>query len=197
MLKKILVSSILSCIFIMPASAKNYYMKFNDKDSKIAFFVSTTLHDFHGEAQKFKGSINITADDDTNQVKKAEGSLEITSDSLFSKDKKRDDRLKNEVLSVKKYPLIKLKVNSVKVTSDKIKEDSTMGMNLIGTLTIFNTTKNVSIPLKVKLDKNKTSAKVDGTYTLNFKEYNIPDPSIPFLSKVNENVKITFDLKAN
>lgn len=196
MIKKLLSATLLSCIFVMPVSAKSYYMKFNDKDSKIDFLVSTTLHDVHGEVKKFKGSISITADDN-NQVKKSEGSLEITTDSLFSNDKKRDARLKGEVLNVSKYPLIKLKVNSVKVTSDKIKENSTLGMNLIGTLTILGTTKNVSIPVKVKLDKNKTSAKVDGTYSVNFKEYNVPDPSIPLLNKVNENVTITFDLKAN
>lgn len=195
MLKKLLSGIFLSSIITFSASAKSYYMKFNDKDSKMTFLVSTTLHDFTADVKKFKGNITINADD-ANDVQKAEGSLDITVDSFFSKDKKRDDRMKNEILSVSKYPLIKLKVNGAKVT-EKLKEDGSMQMKLLGTLTILGTTKNVSIPVKVKLDKNKTSAKVDGVYTVNFKDFNVPDPSIPVLNKVNENVNITFSLKAN
>lgn len=195
MLKKLLSGIFLSSIITFSASAKSYYMKFNDKDSKMTFLVSTTLHDFTADVKKFKGNITINADD-TNEVQKADGSLDITVDSFFSKDKKRDDRMKNEILSVSKYPLIKLKVNGAKVT-EKLKEDGSMQMKLLGTLTILGTTKNVSIPVKVKLDKNKTSAKVDGVYTVNFKDFNVPDPSIPVLNKVNENVNITFSLKAN
>jgi len=195
MLKKLLSGIFLSSIITFSASAKSYYMKFNDKDSKMTFLVSTTLHDFTADVKKFKGNITINADD-TNEVQKADGSLDITVDSFFSKDKKRDDRMKNEILSVSKYPLIKLKVNGAKVT-EKLKEDGSMQMKLLGTLTILGTTKNVSIPVKVKLDKNKTSAKVDGVYTVNFKDFNVPDPSIPLLNKVNENVNITFSLKAN
>ena len=195
MLKKLLSGIFLSSIITFSASAKSYYMKFNDKDSKMTFLVSTTLHDFTADVKKFKGNITINADD-SNDVQKAEGSLDITVDSFFSKDKKRDDRMKNEILSVSKYPLIKLKVNGAKVT-EKLKEDGSMQMKLLGTLTILGTTKNVSIPVKVKLDKNKTSAKVDGVYTVNFKDFNVPDPSIPVLNKVNENVNITFSLKAN
>ncbi|MFN8672968.1 MAG: YceI family protein [Candidatus Sericytochromatia bacterium] len=195
MLKKLFSGVILSSLICLSANAKNYYMKFNEKSSNIKFLVSTTLHDVNAEVQKFKGSISITADDNNN-VQKAEGTLELTVDSFFSNDKKRDARMKNEILSVAKYPLIKFKINSVKVT-EKLKDDGSMKMNLIGPLTILGTSKNVEIPVKVKLDKNKTNAVVEGSYKLNFKDYNVPDPSIPLLNKVNENINITFNLKAN
>ncbi|MEK7431613.1 MAG: hypothetical protein AABZ74_00655, partial [Cyanobacteriota bacterium] len=70
MLKKLLSGIFLSSIITFSASAKSYYMKFNDKDSKMTFLVSTTLHDFTADVKKFKGNITINADD-SNDVQKA------------------------------------------------------------------------------------------------------------------------------
>lgn len=178
----------------LESQAKSYYLKFNEKQSKINFFVTSTFHNVSGNVKKFKGFINIKGDG-TN-VEKADGLLEITADSLFTNQSQRDSKLKNEVLSVLKFPLIKFKVTDAKITSNKINSDGTLYLRLIGPLTIRSVTKNVEIPVKVKMATDKTSASVEGRYTVNFKEYNVPDPSIPIVGKVNENIDITFNIKA-
>ncbi|MFN8576590.1 MAG: YceI family protein [Candidatus Sericytochromatia bacterium] len=176
----------------MEASAKSYYLKFNEKESKINFYVNSTLHNVTGEARKFKGFISIKGEG--TDVEKADGLLEITADSLFTNQSQRDTRLKSEVLSVLKFPLIKFKVNNVKITSNKIEQDGTAFLKLLGPLTIRNTTKNVEIPVKVKMTPNSTI--VEGKYIINFKEYNVPDPSLPIIGKVDENIPINFVIKA-
>jgi len=187
---------ILSTIFLLSmtnfeAQAKSYYLKFNEKQSKINFLVSTSLHDVNGDVKKFKGFISIKGEG-TN-VEKADGSLEITADSLFTNQSQRDSKLKSQVLSVLKFPIIKFKVNDAKITSNK---EETIYLKLIGPLTIRDVTKNVEIPVRVKLSKDNKSASVEGNYIINFKYYNVPDPSIPIVGKVNENINISFNLKA-
>ena len=178
----------------LESQAKSYYLKFNEKQSKINFFVTTTLHNVTGDVKKFKGFISIKGEGTT--VEKADGLLEITADSLFTNQSQRDSKLKTEVMNVLKFPLIKFKVNNAKITSNKIDSDGTLYLKLIGPLTIRNVTKNVEIPVKVKMATDKNSASVEGRYTVNFKEYNVPDPSIPIVGKVDENIDITFNIKA-
>lgn len=197
-MKKILSTAILSLAILsttaIESQAKNYYLKFNDKQSKINFFVNTSLHDVNGQVKKFKGYIDIRGEG-TN-VTKADGLLEITADSLFTNQSQRDSKLKNDVLSVLSFPLIKFKVNNAKITSNKMDEDGTLYIRLMGPLTIRDVTKNVEIPVKVKMSTDKSSATVEGRYTVNFKDYNVPDPSLPIVGKVNENIDISFNIKA-
>lgn len=174
------------------ALSKNYYLKFNNQGSKINFYVTSTLHNVTGEVKKFKGFINIDAEG--TKVSKADGLLEITADSLFTNQSQRDTRMKSEVLSVLKFPIIRFKLNDVKITANKLDKDGSAYLKLIGSLTIRNTTKNVEIPAKVRVNNSGTF--VDGNYTVNFKEYNVPDPSLPIIGKVQEEIPVTFSLKA-
>ena len=198
-MRKIFTVSIISLFFIgmnsLESQAKSYYLKFNEKQSKINFFVSTSLHDANGEVKKFKGFIDIKGEGTT--VEKASGLLEITANSLFTNQSQRDSRLKSTVLSVLDFPLIKFKVTDAKITSNKMDKDGTLYLRLIGPLTIRDVSKNVEIPVKVKMSADKKSASVEGNYTVNFKEYNVPDPSIPIVGKVDENINISFNIKAN
>ncbi len=99
-----------------------------------------------------------------------------------------------KVLSVLTFPLIKFKVNNVKITSNKLDQDGTAYLKLIGPLTIRNTTKNIEIPVKIKMTSSSTI--VEGKYNINFKDYEVPDPSLPIIGKIDENIPISFSIKA-
>lgn len=197
-MKKQIVTGLLTFLTLGVSSeaySKTYYMKFNNKESSINFYVSSTLHNVEGDVKKFKGQISIKSSDE-NEIDSAEGFLEISTDSFFTNQTQRDSKMKTDILSVLKYPLIKFKVTGAKVTGNKIKQDGTVFFKLLGNLTIRDVSKNVEIPVKAKLSADKESAQVTGSYTLNFKDYNVPDPSLPIIGKVDENINIKFNLNA-
>jgi polyisoprenoid-binding protein YceI len=197
-MKKIIINSVLlggMCLALAnPADAKSYYYKFNEKGSTINFYVISTLHKPIGSVNKFKGYIDIKADD-KDQIQKADGLLEIPAASLFTNQSMRDNRMHKETLDVAKYPLITFKVNNAKITNNTLKQNGMMNVTLIGPLTIHGVSRNAQIPVNVKLAPDKETATVTGAYDVNFKDYGMPDPSIPLVGKVNENVKVTFNLK--
>ncbi len=197
-MKKILSTIVCSTLLIglntNISEAKSYYLKFNEKDSKITFDVSTTLHDFSGEAKKFKGNINLNTEGDT--ITKASGLLEINANNLYTHQTQRDDKMKSQTFTAAKYPLITFKVNKAKATS-KLSNDGVIYIKLGGVLRIRDAAKNVEIPVKVKLSSDKNTATVTGKYVVNFTDYNVPDPSIPLIGKVNENINISFDIKTH
>jgi len=198
-MKKLLALALSGFLFggalVQNAEAKNYYFKFNEKQSKIGFYFATTLHPVNGEVKKFKGFIDLTTDEKEENAVKTSGLLEITAESLFTNQNQRDSRMRSEILSIKSFPLITFKVKEAKITGNNVEEDGSLYMRLIGDLTIRDVTKPVQIPVKIKLNKNKDSASVEGKYTVNFKDYNVPDPSLPIIGKVEENINIDFKIK--
>ncbi|GIW23118.1 MAG: hypothetical protein KatS3mg068_2125 [Candidatus Sericytochromatia bacterium] len=111
----------------------------------------------------------------------------------ITNDADRDNRMKKEILSYSKYPLIKFKVNEVKVTKDNLKENK-LEADLVGNLFIAGTEKKVNIPVKIRLSPNKEIALVEGEYNVSLKEFNLPDPSLGPI-KVEDLVKVQFTIK--
>jgi polyisoprenoid-binding protein YceI len=204
-LKKLVVNSILVLNLIglsaISAEAKSYYYKFNDKASKMNFYVISTLHKPVGEVKKFKGNINLKIND-KDEIEKADGVLEIPVTSLFTedsdpltKDSDRDTRMKSETLKGKKYSQIVFKVNNAKITANNLKANNTLDLVLSGPLAIAGVSRNIDVPAKVRLSPDRNTALVEGSYTVNWKDFNLPDPSLPIIGRVNELVNVTFTLK--
>lgn len=189
--------SLLSIFFISlnisSAYSKDYYYKFNNKDSKINFELSTNVHPVKADVEKFKGSITIKSNDDKN-IKSVNGILEIDTTSINTNIALCDVRIQKETLSTSKYPKIIFKVSDTEVISNKISIDNTIDLKLLGTLTIRDTTKKVEIPVKATVSEDKNSAIVEGKYKINFNDYNIPDPSV-LIAKVNPIIELSFKLK--
>jgi len=181
------------------AYAKKYYYKFNNKASNINYYVISTFHKPEGKANKFKGYINIEVDDN-NKILFSEGLLEISVADMFSldsdpisNDADRDNKMKKEILSYSKYPLIKFKVNDIKITKDNLKENK-LETDLIGSLFIAGTEKKAIIPVKIRLSPNREMALIEGEYDISLKDFNLPDPSLGPI-KVDDIVLIKFTIK--
>lgn len=193
----LLISSLLS--LTNNAYAKKYYYKFNNKASSINYYVISTFHKPEGKANKFKGYMNIQVDEN-NKILLSEGLIEITIADMVSQDSDpisndadRDNKMRREILSYTKYPLIKFKVNEIKVTKDNLKENK-LEADLLGVLLIAGTEKKVSIPVKIRLSPNREIALIEGEYDVSIKDFNLPDPSFGPI-KVEDLVKVKFNLK--
>lgn len=198
-MKKFLLSSLLSFSILgfgaLKSEARNYYYKVSEKESKINFHLVSTLHSVDGKVNKFRGHINVKSPDGKS-IESVSGELEIMAKTLFTNQYQRDTRMKSEILSVSEYPLITFKFNDFKVTSNKLEKENTIYLHLLGDLTIRDTTKKVDIPMKIKLSADKKTAEVEGRYIINFKSYNVPDPSLPIIGNVDENINISFQLNS-
>jgi polyisoprenoid-binding protein YceI len=201
-MKKKLLSIIVILLFpniAVNAYAKKFYYKFNNKSSNISYYITSTFHKPEGRASKFRGYINIEVNEN-NKILYSDGILEIfvsemTSEDFdpISNDTDRDNKMKEEILYYKKYPIIKFKVNEVKITKDNLKENK-LEANLIGKLFIAGKENNVSVPVKIRLSPDKEIALVEGEYDVSIKEFNLPDPSLGPI-KVEDLVKVKFNLK--
>lgn len=178
---------------ISSAYSKDYYYKFNNKDSKINFELSTNVHPVKADVEKFKGSITVKSSDEKN-ITSVDGILEIDTTSINTNIALCDVRIQKETLSTSKYPKITFRVSDTEVTNNKIAIDNTINLKLLGTLTIRNISKKVEIPVKVTVLSDKSSAIVEGNYKINFNDYNIPDPSV-LIAKVNPIIELSFKLK--
>jgi polyisoprenoid-binding protein YceI len=184
---------IFSLLGQVPAQAKDYYYKFNQKESKIVAGLTTTIHPVDAVAYKFKGFIKIKSKDEKN-IDSVDGYLEIDTASLLTKISACDIRMRLETLRVAKYPKMIFKVNKVLVISNKLDTENIMYLKLIGPFTIRDVTKEVEIPVKVTVAPDRNSATVDGNYHLNINDYKVPDPSV-LIAKVNPILDISFKLK--
>lgn len=204
-MKKVLLGSILILNLIglttISAEAKNYYYKFNEKASSMNFYVISTLHKPVGTVKKFKGNINIKVND-KEEIVNAAGMLDIYVNSMFTqdddpftKDSDRDSRMKSDILSAKNYPEIKFKVIDAKITSNNLKSNNTLELVLSGPLTIRGVSKNIEVPVKVRLSPDRNTALIEGSYGVNFRDFNLPDPSLPIIGKVNDIIAVKFSLK--
>ena len=190
----------LSCILfstflfnISSVEAKDFYYKFNNRESKINFDISTNIHPVKAVAEKFKGYMNIKSADEKN-IDSVEGLLEIDATSIITHIALCDTRMQKETLSTDKYPKISFKVNKVILVSNKIETDNTIFIKLVGPLSIRDVSKKVEIPVKVTILPDKSSAMVEGKYNLNFSDFNVPDPSV-LIAKVEPILSLSFKLK--
>lgn len=192
-IKKTFLSLIFLSLSVSNANAKDFYYKFSNKDGNVDFNLSTTMHPLKAVVKKFKGHMNIKSKDEKN-IDQVEGILEIEANSITTNNSLCDNRMKNETLSVSKFPKITFKVSKIAIISNKISIDNTINLKMLGDLTIREVTKKVEIPVKINVAKDKTSAVVEGNYKVNFNDYNVPDPSI-LIAKVDPIVDLSFKLK--
>ena len=113
----------------------------------------------------------------------------------ISKDSDRDTRMKSEILGTKKFPVIKFKINSAKITANNLKTGNTVDVVLMGPLIIRGVSKNIEVPAKVRLSPDRETALIEGSYSVNWKDYKLPDPSLPLIGKVSDLIGISFTLK--
>lgn len=196
--KLLLVTSFNISMFFLNLNtsySKDFDYKFNNKDGKITFDLSTNVHPVKANVEKFKGFLNVKSSDEKN-IDSVNGSLEIDTRSITTSISMCDARMKSETLSVSKYPKIIFKVSDVNVVSNKLSSDNTINLKLIGNLTIRNTSKKIEVPVKVTVANDKESAIVEGSYKVNFNDFNVPDPSV-LIAKVDPVINLSFKLNVH
>ena len=165
--------------------------------SSIAFLLDGNVHNTHGSVKTIEGRVTVAISPDA-ALKKAEVSISMNADDLDTDNEKRDTRMKDKFLEVKKYPRIDFTstdVTSLLGTEEIIlfQAGNPLTIDLPGKLALHGVTKAITVEVTLSLVGDRLIAK--GKTTLNLKDFNIKNPSMMFLRVSNE-VQITFHIES-
>lgn len=117
-------------------------------------------------------------------------SLDIGIEELDCGNGTMNDHMR-KALQSKDHPTISFKVNTHKVTLD---EDGNGKIEMVGDLTIAGSTKPIELNA-LAAPGEAGAIRITGVYDLNMTEWGVKPPRLMFgAMKVNENVKVNFDL---
>ena len=169
------------------AQADRY--SFDDKSGAITFHMVATLHSIDGTAKNFSGEIFV------GEERESPASLTIQASSLTTHLGIRDGRMHDYVLGIADFPTLKIDVHSI--TGDDIAGfNAGKGegqVNLNGKMTVRSSTRDVKIPATYRVGDGMMN--LQGTYTLDWTDFNLPDPSIA-ISTLKPKVEVKFDVTA-
>lgn len=151
----------------------------------------TTWFKFSGESKKlglFKTSFDGYARKASLSYKEGENALEdvvleIDASALDTDNSSRDNKLREQGLSTDKFPMITVKISSIK-TNVSIQEAP-------GEMIVRGKT----LPIKITIKKGEGGS-FEGSSSFRLSEAGIPDPSIAIAS-VNDEFQINFQVKLN
>jgi len=164
------------------ATAGQY--SFDTSGSKVTFELSSTLHDFDGQAKSFSGSLDTDA---------GTGSLTIDATSLTTDLGPRDSKMHSFCLESGTYSTISFELTSIGGDAAGLQSGAGAGkISLNGNLTIRDMVLEVEIPTEYSFEGAALTLK--GKLGMSWKTFEVPDPSI-LISKLAPDMKIKFKLR--
>lgn len=149
------------------------------------------ISDFFGEAvfdpaNFTKASLKITVVSNSLSV--------VAENKKAEKDKpKIEEKMQTEVLNVATYPNINFRSKEIAITS---KGSNAFDATIKGDLTLHGSTRELSIPAKIKLEKDQLIA--TGEFTLKQTNYSIqPISAMGGAMKVKDELYFTFEMVGN
>jgi polyisoprenoid-binding protein YceI len=172
------------------AKEEDRQLAFNQGRSTLSFSVSSTLHRVRGKAKKFEGRVIVPSTGDP-----SEGSviLDVEASSLDTDHEGRDRKMKESVLEVAWFPVIRFKSTEIRNES-KSEEAGQKGKGeVIGVLDLHGVQKRIAIPVEYAYGAG--ALQVKGKVTIKRSDFQIPEPKFLFL-RVGDEIEIEFDIQA-
>lgn len=183
---KILLTILFSSLFaIQSVTAQTYSL--NNNTSFLEVHGTSSLHDWHVDAEEQSGKIVIT---NTENLEIKSLSFSVKAESLKSGKSSMDNNT-YKALNTDDYKTIDFKLNSVKQV-EKIKENS-FKVSVLGNMTISGVTKTITLELTIKLDGTKVL--IEGEKSILMTDYGI-DPPKALLGTIKTGNKINIIFKS-
>ena len=183
---KILLTILFSSLYaIQSVTAQTYSL--NNNTSFLEVHGTSSLHDWHVDAEEQSGKIEITNTEDL-EIKSL--SFSVKAESLKSGKSSMDNNT-YKALNTDDYKTIDFKLNSVKQV-EKIKENS-FKVSVLGNMTISGVTKTITLELTIKLDGTKVL--IEGEKSILMTDYGI-DPPKALLGTIKTGNKINIIFKS-
>ena len=163
--------------------------KVSNASSDLKVYGTSSLHDWHVDAEDVKGSLQIEVSEEALSIKKL--NVEIISESLKS-GKKSMDKNTYKALETDKYSSIKFNYLSTKSIT-KI-SDNSYSVEAYGNLTIVGNTQKILLKFKLKTEDNKVS--ILGEKSIKMTSYGVEPPTALLgTTKTGDDLTIKFNIK--
>ncbi|WP_417558429.1 YceI family protein [Mesoflavibacter zeaxanthinifaciens] len=163
--------------------------KVSNASSDLKVYGTSSLHDWHVDAEDVKGSLQIEVSEEALSIKKL--NVEIISESLKS-GKKSMDKNTYKALETDKYSSIKFNYLSTKSIT-KV-SDNTYSVEAYGNLTITGNTQKILLKFKLKTEDNKVS--IVGEKSIKMTSYGVEPPTALLGTiKTGDDLTIKFNIK--
>lgn len=163
--------------------------KVSNVSSDLKVYGTSSLHDWHVDAEDVKGSLQIEVSEEALSIKKL--NVEIISESLKS-GKKSMDKNTYKALETDKYSSIKFNYLSTKSIT-KV-SDNTYSVEAYGNLTITGNTQKILLKFKLKTEDNKVS--IVGEKSIKMTSYGVEPPTALLGTiKTGDDLTIKFNIK--
>ena len=183
---KILLTILFSSLFaIQSVTAQTYSL--NNNTSFLEVHGTSSLHDWHVDAEEQSGKIVIT---NTENLEIKSLSFSVKAESLKSGKSSMDNNT-YKALNTDDYKPIDFKLNSVKQV-EKVKENS-FKVSVLGNMTISGVTKTITLELTIKLDGTKVLIECEKSILMT--DYGI-DPPKALLGTIKTGNKINIIFKS-
>jgi polyisoprenoid-binding protein YceI len=131
------------------------------------------------------------SDPDSLQV----GTILIDARTLQTDDSSRNRALNNQILSTENYEYISLTPTSLSGLPDEVSVGQPFTFQLMGDLTIKDTTKPVTFDVTATLDADGNLSGA-ATSTIDYSDWGIAIPSVPFVASVENEVVLGLNFNA-
>lgn len=175
--KLLLLTSLLLCA--SPVLAADLEVVIDPTTAKVDFTLGATMHTVEGSLKLKSGEVRF---DPTTGVML--GKLVIDATSASTQNEGRDKKMHAEVLESAKYAQM---VYVPKKIVGTVNLEGESEVTIEGTLAIHGSEHALSIPLKVSVNGNRTTAK--GSFQIPFVEWGMKDPSV-FILRVEKFVTV-------
>ena len=183
--KKSLSTYLVFCLFLFAKISVAQTYNLNNATSFLEVHGTSSLHDWHVDAETQNGKITVSNLDD---LQLDALSFSVMSESLKS-GKSGMDKNTYKALKTDKHKTITFKMSSVK--SIELVSDSNYKVTVIGNMTISGVTKSISIDLKLELKDNKIL--IEGEKSMKMTDYGIEPPkALLGTIKTGDDIKIIF-----
>ncbi|WP_370000070.1 YceI family protein [Winogradskyella sp.] len=183
--KKSLSTYLVFCLFLVAKISVAQTYNLNNDTSFLEVHGTSSLHDWHVDAETQNGKITVSNLDD---LQLDALSFSVMSESLKS-GKSGMDKNTYKALKTDKHKTITFKMSSVK--SIELVSDSNYKVTVIGDMTISGVTKSIAIDLKLELKENKIL--IEGEKSMKMTDYGIEPPkALLGTIKTGDDIKIIF-----
>ncbi|MBO6880473.1 YceI family protein [Winogradskyella sp.] len=183
--KKTLSASLVFCLLLFTKISVAQTYNLDDNASFLEVHGTSSLHDWHVDAETQNGKITVSNLDD---LELNALSFSVESESLKS-GKSGMDKNTYKALNTDEYKTITFKMSSVK--SLELVSDNNYKVSVIGDMTISGVTKSITIDLTLKLKDNKIW--IEGEKSIKMTDYGIEPPkALLGTIKTGDDIKIIF-----
>ncbi len=176
------------------AAPEGVLFRVEETASLAGFTLGATLHTVTGLGGRLEGEFRVVPAGPAELS--LDGEVRVTYGSLETGNNKRDRKMRQETLDVDEHPLLRFRPRGAtgEYPAELDGGETVFGMILRGQVLIRGVQREVEIPVRIRFQADRLV--LDGTFTVRFKDFGIPDPSV-FLLRVKKFVEATVHLEAS